>query len=57
MAKAQRPKPKAKPSPAKVELQPGAWQKFEALIKSAAKMGHKPHGVKIARAKPQTKGR
>jgi hypothetical protein len=26
-----------------VELIPDAWPKFEALIKSAAKMGHKPH--------------
>jgi len=26
-----------------LELDPNAWPKFEALVKSAAKMGHKPH--------------
>ena len=26
-----------------VELDPDAWPKFEKLIKSAAKMGPKPH--------------
>jgi hypothetical protein len=26
-----------------VELDPEAWPKFEALVKSAAKMGHKSH--------------
>jgi hypothetical protein len=26
-----------------IELVPDAWPKFEGLIKSAAKMGHKPH--------------
>jgi len=25
-----------------IELDPDAWPKFEALVKSAAKMGHKP---------------
>ena len=39
-----------------VELDPDAWPKFEALVKSAAKMGHKPHDAKlgkIASAKPK----
>jgi len=26
-----------------LDLDPDAWPKFEALVKSAAKMGHKPH--------------
>jgi hypothetical protein len=26
-----------------LDLDPNAWPKFEALVKSAAKMGHKPH--------------
>jgi hypothetical protein len=30
----------------KMELDPHAWPKFEKLIKSAAKMGHKPHQPK-----------
>jgi hypothetical protein len=39
---------KTKLSPAdaatpKLDLDPDAWPKFEALVKSAAKMGHKPH--------------
>lgn len=25
------------------DLDPAAWSKFEKLVKSAAKMGHKPH--------------
>lgn len=39
--------------PEEVELEPGAWGKFEALIRRAAKMGHKPHTVakKIGNAK------
>jgi hypothetical protein len=39
MAKKQ-PKPKI---PEDIELVPDAWPKFEKLIKSAAKMGPKPH--------------
>jgi hypothetical protein len=34
-----------------IELDPDAWPKFEALVKSAAKMGHKPHMSK--KAKPR----
>jgi hypothetical protein len=32
-----------KPSRDKPELDPDAWPRFEALVKNAAKMGHKPH--------------
>ena len=45
-------------TPADLELDPDAWPKFEALVKDAAKMGHKPHEAKlgkIARAKPKGK--
>jgi hypothetical protein len=51
-----------KPSPEKpdIEFAPDAWERFETLVKSAAKMGPKPHkgspsqtkgGVKKAKAK------
>ena len=45
-------KPKAHKSrkgdiPADLELDPDAWPKFEKLVKSAAKMGPKPHQKKI----------
>jgi uncharacterized protein HemY len=40
-------KPKAKKASnideAGLDLDPGAWPKFEKLVKSAAKMGPKPH--------------
>jgi hypothetical protein len=29
-----------------LDLDPDAWPKFEALVKSAAKMGHTPHRLK-----------
>jgi hypothetical protein len=45
---AQNPRLEAKIKPSRaeleaVELDSDAWPKFEALMKSAAKMGHKPH--------------
>jgi hypothetical protein len=46
MAKTSKPKRKPKPiSPevANLDLDPNAWSKFEKLVKSAAKMGPKPH--------------
>jgi hypothetical protein len=46
-------KPKAAPEPQPVELDPDAWPKFEALVKSAAKMGHKPHAP--SRPKPASR--
>jgi hypothetical protein len=47
MIKAPKPKTK-KPKPispevANLELHPDAWGNFEKLVKSAAKMGPKPH--------------
>lgn len=48
MAKTTKRKAKAAPKPirpevANLDLDPDAWPKFEKLIKSAAKMGPKPH--------------
>jgi hypothetical protein len=53
MKRPQKPKklgnPKSNGSPsANLDLDPEAWPKFEALVKSAAKMGHKPHGKRKA---------
>jgi len=31
-----------------IELDADAWPKFEALVKSAAKMGPKPHANQVA---------
>jgi hypothetical protein len=50
MAKTQ--KKTQKPSSEKLGFDPDAWPKFEKLIKSAAKMGPKPH-----RPKPGKPGR
>lgn len=38
-------KTKATPTPKapKLEFEPDAWERFESLVKSAAKMGHQPH--------------
>lgn len=42
-----------KPAPivvdADLELLPDAWDRFEGLVKSAAKMGHQPHDPKKTR--------
>lgn len=32
-----------KRAPTKVEIEPGAWERFERLVKSAAKIGHQVH--------------
>jgi hypothetical protein len=39
---AKKPKP-ISPEVANLDLDPDAWPKFEKLVKSAAKMGPKPH--------------
>jgi hypothetical protein len=44
MAKPQKKTVKREP---KLDLDPDAWPKFEALVKNAAKMGHKPHQPKV----------
>lgn len=49
MSKAPAPKGKAKLNEAEIaslDLDQNAWPKFEKLIKSAAKMGPKPHKAK-----------
>jgi hypothetical protein len=38
---------------ANLDLDPDAWPKFEALVKSAAKMGHKPHAKKARERRPK----
>ena len=59
------PKPSPK-KPDKLEFAPDAWERFESLVKSAAKMGHQPHAatrpqpkaaVKAKAKKGPTKGR
>ena len=37
-----------------IELEPGAWERFEKLVKSAAKMGHKGHAPEKPAAKRKT---
>jgi len=37
------PKKASGKAPIDLELDPDAWPRFEKLVKSAAKMGHKPH--------------
>lgn len=39
-------KAKAIPGEYEIELEPGAWERFEKLVKAAAKMGPKPHAEK-----------
>lgn len=48
-------KKRAASKPKVLELAPDAWPRFEALVKSAAKMGHKPHH-KIVPPKKATSG-
>ena len=36
-------KPKVIPDEYEIELEPEAWERFEKLVKAAAKMGPKPH--------------
>lgn len=48
MAKA---KPKTTPKAPKLEFEPDAWERFESLVKSAAKMGPRPHDGSQPKAK------
>jgi hypothetical protein len=41
---------------ANLDLDPDAWPRFEALIKSAAKMGHKPHETPAPKKRKARKG-
>ena len=38
-----KPSPKKAAPSLKHEFAPDAWERFETLIRSAAKMGHQPH--------------
>ena len=40
-------KAKAVPDEYEIELEPEAWEKFEKLVKAAAKMGPKHHVPKL----------
>jgi hypothetical protein len=55
-----KPRPKAnKPSREeleKLDLDPLAWLRFEALVKDAAKMGHKPHSKPTAKKSEPANG-
>lgn len=35
--------PKPSPKKPEIEFAPDAWERFERLVKSAAKVGHMPH--------------
>lgn len=45
---------KPAPSP-KLEFEPDAWERFESLIRSAAKMGPRPHDGSSPKARATTK--
>jgi hypothetical protein len=54
------PKPSSKKQtdPSKLEFEPNAWERFEALVRSAAKMGHlpyRPNQDRVNKTKPKTK--
>lgn len=49
-----KPSPKKKP---KLEFAPDAWERFESLVKSAAKMGPRPHDGSRPKAKATVKKR
>lgn len=38
-----KPSPKKPPDSLKIEFEPDAWERFESLVRSAAKMGPRPH--------------
>lgn len=45
--------PKKPPDSPKLEFEPDAWERFERLVKSAAKMGPRPRDASPAMAFPQ----
>jgi len=54
-------KAKATPTPTpkapKLEFEPDAWERFESLIRSAAKMGPRPHDGSQPKAKRAVKAK
>lgn len=51
-------KPSAKkPDSLKLEFAPDAWERFTSLVKSAAKMGPRPHDGSRPKSKPAVKKR
>jgi hypothetical protein len=49
--------PKPSPKKPKLEFAPDAWERFESLVKSAAKMGHQPHKASSPQPKRAVKKR
>lgn len=51
--------PKPSPKKPEIEFAPDAWERFERLVKSAAKIGHMPHATPAPkkRAKQSTSGK
>ena len=47
--------PKPSPKKSKLEFAPDAWERFESLIKSAAKIGPRPHDGSKPKAKKAVK--
>lgn len=55
MGKKQQGKPTKGAKAADIEIEPGAWERFEKLVKSAAKMGHQTHAPTKPDAKPKAR--
>ena len=47
--------PKPSPKTPNLEFAPDAWERFESLVKSAAKMGHQPHKASAPQPKSTVK--
>ena len=52
-----KPSPKKPTASLKDEFAPDAWERFETLIRSAAKMGHQPHKPSPPQPKRAVKAR
>jgi len=49
------PKPSPKKPALKLKFEPDAWARFESLVKSAAKMGPRPHDGSRPKSKKAVK--
>jgi hypothetical protein len=47
--------PPKKADSLRLEFEPDAWERFESLVKSAAKLGPMPHKAKSPQPKKQAK--
>ncbi len=50
-----KPAPKKRATSLKLEFEPDAWERFETLVKSAAKMGPRPHDGSAAQPRVAVK--